>query len=198
MVYESGNIEDMMSLDNQFNVKAANDLLDLRFLSIFEEENNGNESSTGTEDKLLLNTATEENTTYPFRTRKSSRSFSVITRAAAATTSTATVATATAATSTNMRTTRIDNNSTQQQDIDTDLSQEEMLREIITTKNAEQIYEEIKEGLTGLKNEIEEVQRTIDNTTGTTRREAQEEMLVLQELLRDTEYSEDEDSKDGT
>ena len=198
MVYESGNIEDMMSLDNQFNVKAANDLLDLRFLSIFEEENNGNESSTGTEDKLLLNTATEENTTYPFRTRKSSRSFSVITRAAAATTSTATVATATAATSTNMRTTRIDNNSTQQQDIDTDLSQEEMLREIITTKNAEQIYEEIKEGLTGLKNEIEEVQRTIDNTTSTTRREAQEEMLVLQELLRDTEYSEDEDSKDGT
>ena len=127
-------------------------------------------------------------------------------------------ATATAATSTNMRTTQIDNNSTQQQEkaekdsigteneikeclntvstntinIDTDLSQEEMLREMVTTKSAEQIYEEIKEGLALLKNKIEEAQRTIDNTTGTTRQEAQEEMLELQELLRETDYSEEQ------
>ena len=81
--------------------------------------------------------------------------------------------------------------------IDRDLSQEEMLREIVTTKSAEQIYEEIKEGLADLKNEIKEVQWTIDNTTGITQKDAQEEMMGLQQLLRETEYGKEEDGKDG-
>ena len=67
------------------------------------------------------------------------------------------------------------------------LREEEMIQELEKTKSGEQILQEVQVGLANLETEIEDVQWTIDNSSGATLKEAHEEMVRLQQLLKEKE-----------
>mmetsp|Transcript_14074 Transcript_14074/g.15740 ORF Transcript_14074/g.15740 Transcript_14074/m.15740 type:complete len:250 (-) Transcript_14074:300-1049(-) len=75
------------------------------------------------------------------------------------------------------------------------LSEEEMIRESERTKSGEEILKDIEVGL--YETEIEDVQYIFDNSNGVELEMAQEKMVKLQQLLKETELSDDDGSMDG-
>ena len=77
------------------------------------------------------------------------------------------------------------------------LSEEEMIWELVKIKSGKQILQKLKVGLANLEIKVEDMQWTIDNSFSTTQKEAQKEMVKLQQLLKETKLSEDDDSIEG-
>ena len=72
-----------------------------------------------------------------------------------------------------------------------------MIQELEKTKSGEQILQEVTEGLANLETEIKDMKQTVNNSSDATQKESQKEMVRLQQLLKETKSSEEDDSMEG-